>query len=130
MVRYEEQLETLITVEKNWNSYDSDAPTQEAIDRARLPLDCFICNNVEPEMIRPDADGGVAFIFVGKNSSRATFCSLNNGERYLILYYLDQDPIRRKIGLANKELDVTTIDWNDWEQPKILFALITHLNGE
>jgi len=83
------KLQELTDVPDNWNSYESPAPNAKAVSNAKPILQTLRSILLEPERIVPSAEGGVAFTFISQTSNRAIIESLNNGERYILLYDLN-----------------------------------------
>jgi hypothetical protein len=85
---FAERLEQISETPENWNSYGSPAPNSLAIANAKPILGALRTKLLLPERILPSAEGGVAFTFVSETPSRAVIESLNDGERYVLLYDL------------------------------------------
>lgn len=79
----------LKSLPENWNSYGAPVPSQIAIDRAREILDHLAAAAIAPDNVKASAEGGVALVFSGAGRNRAIVESLNDGDRYLLLYDLD-----------------------------------------
>lgn len=117
--RLQSQLEHLVSTPTDWNSYGSPSPDPLSIKRAQPILNALRSKVLQPDKLLPSADGGVSFIFVSDTQSRATVESLNNGERYVLLYDLSGNS--------------RTIDWPDegFEQDLTLIdSLRTHLRSK
>lgn len=82
-------LEDLKNVKLGWDGYDAEIPLPEVINRASVILTELKKNEMEPIRIGPSAEGGVAFIYAGKNTKRAYIDILNNGEIDTVLYDLN-----------------------------------------
>jgi len=101
----------------NWNGEGSPAPNSVAVDGASEFLRSIRFSSAMPEKVHPSAEGGVAIVFVGAGKNRAIVESLNNQERYLLLYDLDGGAV--------------TIDWpSTIEAQRLVIAqLESHLQG-
>lgn len=79
----------LLETPPNWNSYDSPAPTRNAVKNAQNVLDALRAKLVAPERALPSAEGGISFIFVSDTISRAVIESFNTGDSMVLLYDLN-----------------------------------------
>ena len=73
-----EQLDALLKLGKNWDSYDADPPNETAIINARFVLE-FMRGNLEADRVIPCADGGVGIVWVSEfNKGHYAHIECNN----------------------------------------------------
>jgi hypothetical protein len=82
-------LSKVTSLKDNWNSYGSPAPSTVAVSGAKEILEYLADAVIAPDNLKASAEGGVAIILSGAGKNRAIIESLNNGERYMLLYDLD-----------------------------------------
>jgi hypothetical protein len=59
------QLDSLLKLKKNWDSYESDPPNEQAMVNARCVLE-YMKDNLEANRVVPVADGGVGVVWVSE----------------------------------------------------------------
>lgn len=104
-----------MSLQSNWNSYGSAAPSPESIIAAKHMLESLAGEALTPDNVRPSAEGGVAIIFSGAGKNRAIVESLNDNEQFIMLYDLDGSS--------------RTIDWAQNDETELLSILRNHLQG-
>lgn len=72
------RLKALKRLPDDWNSYGSPAPDHKVIDESHRILFALMKAKLTPNNILADADGGVAFVFVGNDKYRAVVSATNN----------------------------------------------------
>jgi hypothetical protein len=112
-----QEIDNLILVGSDWNSYSSPSPSLEAMDAAKHILDKLQGISLLPTRVLPSAEGGVAMVFLSSGINRAVAEALNNGETFVLLYDLN----------GNNQ----TIDWgtSTSENSSTLDKLQKHLRG-
>jgi hypothetical protein len=109
-------LDNVTCLQTDWNSYGAPAPCQNAVDGAREVLEKLSDAAIAPDNLKASAEGGVAIVLSGSDRNRAIIESLNNGERYILLYDLDGKN--------------DTIDWPVSADPaELVRRLKDHLRG-
>ncbi len=110
-------LSQLASMQENWNSYGSPAPTKPSIEKAKGILGALESAQLVPSRVMPSAEGGVAFVFMSQTENRAVLESLNNMESFILLYD----------GSGHSK----TLDWADSasHRSKLLDRLKDHLKG-
>lgn len=110
-------LSQLASVQENWNSYGSPAPTEPSIEKARSILSALESAQLVPSKVMPSAEGGVAFVFMSQTENRAVLESLNSMESFILLY--------------DRNGNSKTLDWDDSasHRSNLLDRLKDHLKG-
>lgn len=77
--KWQDRLEELRTFEQGWDSYDAEAPSDQAIDNARAFMAFLRMTGREPATLNPSTVGGVGFTFrEGKRSVYIEFRNTGN----------------------------------------------------
>ena len=81
-----DRIELLSATSQNWDSYGTSRPSNHAIAKAVTLLHYWQVVNLEPELILPSAEGGVALDVGGPNGRRALLEVLDSGVSHIVLY--------------------------------------------
>ena len=101
----EEEIKALVRLKPDWASNDAERPNAASIRQSILLLERFQSVDLQPELVLPSAEGGVALDVSGPNGRRALIEVLNTGIAYIVLYdhvsfcktlMLDQDKARQE----------------------------------
>jgi hypothetical protein len=84
-----EAISELSLLPENWNGYGSPRPSLAAIRKAKIIVERFRATAFQPEKVTASADGGVGFIFVGREKRRAVIESFGTEEDYVLFYDTD-----------------------------------------
>jgi hypothetical protein len=76
------RLESFRTLQQGWDSYDAAPPGDVAVDNARHVLRVLWTSETAPPLrqISPSVEGGVAFVFTGRDKKYADIECFNNGD--------------------------------------------------
>jgi hypothetical protein len=85
------ELRSLESLPKGWNSYGAEQPSPNSVGRAKAFLESLVLFASFPSSITPSAEGGVAILFSGANGHRVLFEFLNCNEDYCLFYNLRGD---------------------------------------
>lgn len=84
-------LRKLASLPANWDSYQSEVPSETAINNAAVLAKAFIDVGLIPDAITPSAEGGVAICFI-RNQKYADIECFNSGEILGVRYSPSEDP--------------------------------------
>ena len=82
-------LPSLLNASEAWDYEEFPAPNLSAVEGAQDMLRAMRFNTVFPEAIKPSAEGGIRVCVCRACRNRAIVESLNDNERYALLYNLD-----------------------------------------
>jgi hypothetical protein len=82
------ELLSLESLPKGWNSYGAEPPSPDSVARAKAFLASPVLFAALPSSITPSAEGGVAILFAGANGHRVLVEFLNCNEDYGLFYNL------------------------------------------
>lgn len=77
--KHREQIGGFRLLEDDWNGYGSEKPNERALMMAEAVLKSLQGHNLEPSLIAPSAENGVAFSFSNGDKYAILEC-YNNGE--------------------------------------------------
>jgi len=80
------EVRALHTVADDWDSYGTPAPTYSAMASATSVINLLKSVLVIPARILPSSEGGVAISFSGPEGRRALIETLNDGDKYIVLF--------------------------------------------
>jgi hypothetical protein len=81
----------LASLPPNWDTFETERPSQQAIAAATGIAESFINFGLVPDAIVPSAEGGVAVCFL-RNQKYADIECLNSGEVLAVRYSSQDDP--------------------------------------
>jgi hypothetical protein len=85
------RMNQLASLPSNWDTFETERPSQQAIATATMIAESFIKFGLVPDAIVPSAEGGVAVCFL-RNQKYADIECLNSGEVLAVRYSSQDDP--------------------------------------
>jgi hypothetical protein len=76
-----ERLDALRSLQRGWDSYEAEPPSETATDNARRVLEALWEEDAEARTrLSPSVEGGVAIVFTGSEGKYADIECFNDGE--------------------------------------------------
>ena len=90
-IELENRLSHLMGLRGNWDTYGSEAPSEQSVTAAATIGKAFINFGLIPDAVSPSTEGGVAICFV-RNQKYADIECLNSGETLAVRYTSVENP--------------------------------------
>lgn len=109
MANFKQELEALRDYRKNWDSYESQPPNEDAISNSTRVLEISEKVDIEPTTVIPSAEGGVGISFWNKDKYADIEC-FNTGEMIAVTYDRSNPAVTPKTWYIDSEKDKEITD--------------------